>query len=75
MIYDARRHRTDQDRHRVVMRHDYDLLGHMVRQESMEAGERLTLHDAGGKPAYAWDSRGHRLRTEYDALRRPTRRT
>ena len=38
----------------------------------MEAGERWMLNDVAGKPIRAWDSRGHRFRTAYDALRRPT---
>ncbi|MGH9900668.1 MAG: RHS repeat domain-containing protein, partial [Pyrinomonadaceae bacterium] len=57
---------------RVVMRSDYDMLGSPIHSASMEAGERRTLPDAAGKPVYAWDSRDHRLRTAYDALRRPT---
>ncbi|MGP4024350.1 SpvB/TcaC N-terminal domain-containing protein [Actinomadura sp. 3N407] len=57
---------------RVVMRYDYDLLGGRVHQVSMEAGERWTLNDVTGKPIYSWDGRGHRVRTVYDALRRPT---
>lgn len=56
---------------RVVMRYDYNLLGAQIHSASMEAGESWVLNDVGGKPAYAWDSRGHRLRTVYDALRRP----
>ena len=52
---------------RVVMRYDYDLLGNRIHQASMEAGERWMLDDVAGKPLYAWDSRGHRLRTAYDA--------
>ena len=57
---------------RVVMRYDYDMLGNRIHQASMEAGERWALADVAGKPIYAWDSRGHRFRTAYDALRRPT---
>jgi RHS repeat-associated protein len=57
---------------RVVVRHDYDLLGNQLRQASMEAGERWSLADVAGKPLYRWDSRGHRLRISYDPLRRPT---
>ena len=38
----------------------------------MEAGERWMLRDVAGNPLYAWDSRGHRFRTTYDPLRRPT---
>ena len=58
---------------RVVMRYDYDMLGNRIHQASMEAGERWMLNDATGKPIYAWDSRDHRFRTEYDTLRRPVR--
>jgi RHS repeat-associated protein len=57
---------------RVVMRHDYDMLRKPIHQASMESGERWMLNDASGKSVRAWDSRGHNLRTEYDALRRPT---
>jgi RHS repeat-associated protein len=57
---------------RIVMRYDYDMLGTCIHQASMEAGERWTLNDLTGKPTYAWDSRGHTFRTDYDHLRRPT---
>jgi RHS repeat-associated protein len=57
---------------RVVMRYDYDMLGNRLHQASMEAGERWMLNDVAGKPVYAWDSRDHRFRTNYDPLRRPT---
>jgi RHS repeat-associated protein len=60
-------------RNRVVMRYDYDMLGTRIHQASMEAGERWMLSDVTGKPIYAWDSRGHSFRSEYDALRRPVR--
>ncbi|HEY0512627.1 MAG TPA: RHS repeat-associated core domain-containing protein [Thermoanaerobaculia bacterium] len=56
---------------RSVMRYGYDLLGHRIRQASQEAGERRMLQDVTGKPIYLWDSRGHAVRTTYDALRRP----
>ncbi|WP_268240800.1 toxin TcdB middle/C-terminal domain-containing protein [Streptomyces lacrimifluminis] len=57
---------------RVIIRYDHDMLGNPVRHASMEAGERRMLHDVAGKPRYAWDGRGHRFRTAYDALHRPT---
>ncbi|WP_435858156.1 SpvB/TcaC N-terminal domain-containing protein [Streptomyces umbrinus] len=57
---------------RVVIRYDYDMLSNPVSHTSMEAGERRMLHDVAGKPRYTWDSRGHRFRTGYDALQRPT---
>ena len=53
------------------MRYDFDMLGTSVHQASMEAGERWMLNDVAGQTVYAWDSRAHRLRTTYDALRRP----
>jgi RHS repeat-associated protein len=58
---------------RTVMTCDYDMLGARIHQISMEAGERWMLSDATGKPIRAWDSRGHTLRSEYDALHRPLR--
>ncbi len=57
---------------RLVMRYDFDMLGNRIHQASMEAGERWMFNDVVGKPLYAFDSRGHRLRSTYDSLRRPT---
>jgi RHS repeat-associated protein len=57
---------------RIVMRYDYDMLKGCIHQASMEAGERWMLNDVAGKPLYGWDSRNHRFRTAYDAIRRPT---
>lgn len=56
---------------RVVMRYDYDLLGHRIHQASMEAGERWTLIDVVGHSVRTWNSLGNDLRITYDALRRP----
>ena len=58
-------------RDRIVMRYDYDMLGNRIHQASMEAGERWMLNDVAGKPIYAWDSRDHQFRSNYDQLRRP----
>jgi RHS repeat-associated protein len=57
---------------RVVVRYGWDLLGRRIHEASMDAGERWTLDDAAGRTCFTWDSRGHRLRTAYDALARPT---
>jgi RHS repeat-associated protein len=57
---------------RKVMTYDYDMLGNRIHQDSMDASDRWLLNDTTGKPIRAWDTRGHNLRTEYDALRRPT---
>jgi RHS repeat-associated protein len=56
---------------RIVMRYDYDMLGDQIHQASMEAGDRWMLNNVAGKPLRMWDSRGHILRTTYDALQRP----
>jgi RHS repeat-associated protein len=58
---------------RIVIRYNYDMLGNRIHQASMEAGERWMLNDVAGNSLYAWDSRGHQLRTEFDLLRRPTK--
>ncbi len=49
----------------------YDIAGNLLFQHSMDAGDRWMLNDATGKPMLAWDSRGHRFHTNYDALHRP----
>src|SRR5262249_4706668 len=56
---------------RIVMRYDYNMLSSPIHSSSIEAGERWMLNDVAGKAVYGWDSRNHRLRTVYDALRRP----
>lgn len=56
---------------RVVMRYDYDMLATKIHHSSMEAGEHWTLNDVMGKTIYTFDSRGQRLRTTFDPLRRP----
>jgi len=50
----------------------YDIAGNLLFQHSMDAGDRWMLNDAGGKPMFAWNSRGFITRMEYDALHRPT---
>jgi RHS repeat-associated protein len=57
---------------RIVMQYDHDMLGNVIHQASMEAGERWMLNDVTGKPIRAWDSRGFQRRMTYDELRRPT---
>jgi RHS repeat-associated protein len=57
---------------RTVMTYDYDMLGTRFHTTSVDAGERWSLNDAGGKAYVAWDSRAHRLQYTYDAARRPT---
>ncbi|MGF7239041.1 MAG: SpvB/TcaC N-terminal domain-containing protein, partial [Frankia sp.] len=58
---------------RAVMRYGYDMLGNALYQASMESGTRWILNDVGGSPVLTWNSRGFRIRAEYDPLRRPVR--
>jgi len=55
----------------TVMQYKYDMLGNMLYQNSMDAGERWMLNDCMGKPVYAWDAKGHEFTTTYDELHRP----
>lgn len=55
---------------RVVMTYDYDIRQIHIHQLSADAGERWTIGDVAGKPLLRFDSRHHRLRDEYDPLRR-----
>ena len=57
----------------AVVRYDYGVSGARIHEISMDAGERWTLSDIGGRPVRAWDRRGHAFRMEYDVLRRPIR--
>jgi RHS repeat-associated protein len=57
---------------RVAARYDYDMLSSPLRLTSIDGGTRWTLNDSAGKSMLTWDSRMHRVRREYDALRRPT---
>ncbi len=55
----------------VVMSYAYNSLSVACRTDSMDAGERKTLPAVDGQSVLGFDSRGHRLRSVYDALRRP----
>jgi RHS repeat-associated protein len=59
-------------RGRIIMTYDYDIGRRRIHQNSSDAGERWVVSDVTGKPVLRFDSRHHRLRNEYDALRRPT---
>jgi hypothetical protein len=58
---------------RAVMRYDFAMLGGQLAWAGMDTGGGQSLPDVLGKPVYSRNSRGFVLRTEYDALRRPTR--
>jgi len=50
----------------------YSVDGQVVRASHIDSGQRFALSDVMGAPLYAWDALGHRVRTQLDALRRPT---
>jgi RHS repeat-associated protein len=55
-----------------VMQYEYDMLGNIVYQNSMDAGIRWTLTNIFGKPLRTWDERNHEFQFNYDILQRPT---
>jgi RHS repeat-associated protein len=57
---------------RIVMQFSYDMLGNLIEQKSMDAGNRWILNDIALKPIYNWDSRDNKVRHVYDSLQRPT---
>ena len=69
-VIDARATNPDDSRN-PVMAYKYDMLGHRVYQNSMDAGERWVLNNLMGNPIHRWDSRGHVFSFEYDAIQRP----
>jgi hypothetical protein len=62
-------------RNNTVMQYKYDMLGNMVYQNSMDAGERWMLNDSMGKPVFVWDSKDQLFETTYDNLHRPLTQT
>ena len=62
-------------RNNTVMQYKYDMLGNLVYQNSMDAGERWLLNDCMGKPVLAWDSKDQLSETTYDKLHRPLTQT
>ena len=55
----------------TVMRYRYNLIGQIVYQNSMDAGERWMFTDAMGNPVKSWDSRNHTITQTYDIVHRP----
>jgi RHS repeat-associated protein len=70
---EGNQHAVIDTRGRTVIRRQFDMLGSTLLIDSAESGRTLVALDAGGKTAYSWDSRGHRIRLTYDELRRPAR--
>ena len=58
---------------RIVVLYDYDMLGNVIHQISMDEGERWLVSDIRGNAIRSWDSKRHTFITQYDSLRRPIR--
>jgi len=58
-------------RNNPLMQYKYDMLGNMVYQNSMDAGQRWLIQNIVGNPLRSWDERNHELSFEYDILHRP----
>lgn len=56
----------------TVMEYKYDMLGNLVYQKSMDAGQRWLLHNILSNPLRTWDERDHEFQYKYDPLHRPT---
>jgi RHS repeat-associated protein len=56
----------------TVMRYEYDMLGNLVYQDSMDAGQRWLLLNLAGNPLRTWDERNHEFQYSFDRLQRPT---
>lgn len=54
-----------------VMQYKYDMLGNIVYQNSMDAGQRWLMQNIVGNPLQSWDERNHTLSFVYDILHRP----
>ena len=65
--------RLTDDRGNPSTEQRFDLAGRKLYTNVIDTGERRQLQDAGGQGVYSWDSRDHRLRREYDPLRRAAR--
>ncbi len=56
----------------TVMQYKYDMLGNMVYQKSMDAGQRWLLTNILSKPLRTWDERDHEFQYFYDIAQRAT---
>ena len=58
-------------RNNAVMQYKYNMLGSLVYQNSMDAGQRWLLLNIAGNPLRTWDERDHEFQYFYDILQRP----
>ncbi len=72
-VVDAREIAENALKGNIVMQYKYDMLGNLVYQNSMDAGQRWLLTNILSKPLRTWDERNHEFQYFYDdPLHRPT---
>ncbi|MDR4505817.1 MAG: hypothetical protein MRK01_13680 [Candidatus Scalindua sp.] len=71
-VLDARELPENSNKGNPVMQYKYDMLGNLVYQKSMDAGQRWLLVNILGNPLRTWDERNHEFQYFYDVLHRPT---
>lgn len=71
-VIDAREIPENANKGNTVMQYKYDMLGNLVYQNSMDAGQRWLLMNISGNPLRTWDERNHDFQYFYDILQRPT---
>lgn len=71
-VTDARELVENAQKGNTVMQYKYDMLGNLVYQNSMDAGQRWLLHNILGNPLRTWDERDHEFQYFYDTMHRPT---
>jgi RHS repeat-associated protein len=72
MVIDAREIAENVFKGNTVMQYKYDMLGNLVYQNSMDAGQRWLVHNIIGNPLRTWDERNHEFQYFYDTAHRPT---
>ncbi len=70
-VTDARENLENSNLGNTVMLYKYDILGNMVYQNSMDAGQRWLLANVISNPLRTWDERNHEFQYFYDDLHRP----
>ena len=70
-VTDARELPENNNKGNTVMQYKYDMLGNLVYQTSMDAGQRWLLINILGNPLRTWDERNHEFQYFYDTLHRP----
>lgn len=71
-VTDARELAENGKKGNLVMQYKYDMLGNLVYQNSMDAGQRWLLTNILSKPLRTWDERNHEFQYFYDIAQRPT---